>query len=312
MELFITTVNQMALLFTFIALGYLLGKTKYISAGTEKMLSRLEMALFMPALNLNTFIKNCTPENLSEWKWIILFGAAVGLASMPIATLLSKLVTNDNYLQKIYTYGLCISNFGFMGNAVVAAIFPDMLFQYMLFTMPFTVMIYTWAVPFLLLNDSDGTKKRSPRDIAKSLFNPPFVCLFIGAAIGLIGIRLPEFITSTMSAAAGCYSPVAMILTGLTIAAKDFRKMLEHKSIYPVILLRLIIIPVIAAIAFSFISIPKTFYVCLVVFLSLPLGLNTIVIPEAYGKDTSAAAGMTVVSHILATVTVPLIFSIFL
>lgn len=302
----------MALLFTFIALGFLLGKMKYISAGTEKMLSRLEMAIFMPALNLNTFIKNCTLENLSEAGWIILFGAAVGLVSMPIATLLARLVTKDNYLRKIYTYGLCISNFGFMGNAIVAAVFPDMLFQYMLFTMPFTVMIYVWAVPFLLLNDSDGNSKRSPREIVRSLFNAPFVCLFIGAAIGLIGLKLPSFVTSTMSAAADCYSPIAMILTGLTIAAKDPRRMLAHKSIYPVIFLRLIVIPVIVATIFSFIPLPRVFYVCLVVFLSLPLGLNTIVIPEAYGKDTSAASGMTVISHILATITVPIIFSIFL
>jgi predicted permease len=40
----------------------------------------------------------------------------------------------------------------------------------------------------------------------------------------------------------------------------------------------------------------------------MPLGLSTIVIPGGYGKDTSVAAGMTLVSHLLSAVTIPCIF----
>ena len=40
----------------------------------------------------------------------------------------------------------------------------------------------------------------------------------------------------------------------------------------------------------------------------MPLGLNTLVIPAAYGKDTSAAAGMALVSHLLSCITIPLVF----
>jgi predicted permease len=40
----------------------------------------------------------------------------------------------------------------------------------------------------------------------------------------------------------------------------------------------------------------------------MPLGLNTLVIPAAYGKDTSAAAGMALVSHFLSCISIPLVF----
>ena len=33
---------------------------------------------------------------------------------------------------------------------------------------------------------------------------------------------------------------------------------------------------------------------CTVCSLAMPLGLNTIVVPNAYGKDTTVAAGMTI------------------
>jgi predicted permease len=42
----------------------------------------------------------------------------------------------------------------------------------------------------------------------------------------------------------------------------------------------------------------------------MPLGLNTVVIPSAYDKDTSDAAGLALVSHILACITIPVIFSL--
>ena len=54
----------------------------------------------------------------------------------------------------------------------------------------------------------------------------------------------------------------------------------------------------------------QTAYICGLCSLAMPLGLNTIVIPSAYGKDTSVAAGMAVISHLLAVVTIPVIFAI--
>ena len=55
-------------------------------------------------------------------------------------------------------------------------------------------------------------------------------------------------------------------------------------------------------------GIDEKFIICTVCTLAMPLGLNTIVVPSAYGKDTSVAAGMALVSHILSIISIPLIF----
>ena len=60
----------------------------------------------------------------------------------------------------------------------------------------------------------------------------------------------------------------------------------------------------------SFLKIPETIYLCALCSLAMPLGLNTIVIPSALCKDTSVAAGMTVISHMLSCVTIPIVFAI--
>ena len=41
---------------------------------------------------------------------------------------------------------------------------------------------------------------------------------------------------------------------------------------------------------------------------AMPMGLNTIVIPAAYGKDTTDAAGLALVSHVFSILTIPLAF----
>ena len=158
MTVFNATVDRMVFLFVFIGIGFLLGKVGFLPKGSEKILSKLENAVFIPALVLGTFIEKCTPEVLSEAKWLLLFSIAALAVVIPLTLLLTRLVTKDSYIRKIYTYGLCFANFGFMGNAVVEALFPDIFFEYLVFTLPLWAAIYLWGVPALLL-DSDGGEK---------------------------------------------------------------------------------------------------------------------------------------------------------
>ena len=46
-------------------------------------------------------------------------------------------------------------------------------------------------------------------------------------------------------------------------------------------------------------------------FLAMPLGLNTIVIPAAYGGDTSTGASCALISSTLAVITIPVLFLLF-
>ena len=41
-----------------------------------------------------------------------------------------------------------------------------------------------------------------------------------------------------------------------------------------------------------------------------PLGLNTVVFPEAFGGDPSTGASMAMISHTLCVLTIPLMFTL--
>ena len=48
----------------------------------------------------------------------------------------------------------------------------------------------------------------------------------------------------------------------------------------------------------------------MVCYLGMPLGLSSVIIPTAYGKDTSEAATLALVSHVLCVATIPVIFTL--
>ena len=308
MSVFTTTLNQIFFLFGFIVIGYILVKLKVLNEGSATVLSKLENTVFIPALVMGTFIENFTIETIgSAWK-LLSASFIIACIAIPFAILVSKLVTKDKYLQKIYTYGLSFSNFGFMGNAVVSSLFPDVFFEYLIFTLLLWIFIYLWGVPRLLIADSG--KKNTFAESLKSFINPMFVGMLIGMVIGLSNIHLPEWAMSLISVSGDCMSPVAMILTGVVVSSISLKKTFTNVRIYIVSIVRLIIMPVVFIVAASFIEMPETTYICALCSLAMPLGLNTIVVPSALGKDTTDAAGMAVISHLLSCITIPLIFSI--
>lgn len=306
MDIFQSTLSQTVFLFSLIIIGYILGKGKFIPEQSSAVLAKFENIVFLPALILNTFIESFTVDQLVAARDLMLVSFAIIFASIPIAVVISKILAKDKYTQNIYAYGLVFSNFGFMGNAVVSAIFPEIFFEYLLYTLPLWIMAYVWGVPVLLIAGSG--EKQSPKERAKAFANPMLIAMVIGMLIGVTGIHIPQWTANIISSLGSCMSPVAMLLTGVTVSKIQLKKTLLNFKIYLVSVIRLLLIPLVFLLAAKIIPFSKTIFTCAACALAMPLGLSPVVVPSAYGKDTSTAAGLTVVSHLLSCITIPVIF----
>ena len=304
---FTATLGQMVFLLILLAAGFLLVRAKFIQPQAAGVLSKLENMLLIPAFVMATFLEKFTLETLSTaWKFF-LGGFAVAAVFILISIPLVRLCTRDHFLRRIYLYGLSFSNFGFMGNAVVAAVFPEILPDYLVFTMAFWVLINLWGAPVLLMGE-DAAERPTFGKRMLSLVNPLFVAMVVGILLGVSGWKIPTFVSGAVNAVGNCMSPIAMLLTGMTVAFIDFRRVFRTGSIWTVTFLRLLAYPLIGIVAFHFLPFPAVFEQCAVCVLAMPLGLNTVVIPSAYGRDPTAAAGMALVSHALSIITIPVMF----
>ena len=325
MDLFIPTLGKMVYLVAFILIGYLLARFGAIKTEAAGMLSKLENIVFIPALMISTFMSDFSVSELkSSWK-LVLFSIAIEMVFLPLSLWVGRKCSKDPSEQKILAYGLAFSNFGYMGHAVVQAIFAQYFREYVLFTLPLYVIIYVWAVPALLMpnEQKQGWKKK-----VAAVFNGKVIGMLVGMAIGLlrssftdliplvaeggvpdtVGAALINSVFSVIKTAGDCMSPVAMLLMGITIASIDLSKVFRAWDIYLVTFLRLAVYPLVGFGILVFLDIPDVYKLCAVCALAMPLGLSNVVIPAAYGMDTTKAAAMALVSHLISIATIPLMF----
>ncbi len=307
MDVLNSTINQMLVLFTFMALGYFLNFKGILPLNTSLAVSRLETNVLVPCLVFNTFYKYCTVKNMSE-KWLyIVYGMAITLVSIVIGILLSRLFAKDDYLQKIYTYSFAVANFSFMGNAVVLGIFgEDVLFDYMIFTLPLCLYVYSFGTASLI------PKKDNKGFSFKVFLNPICISMLLGALAGLTNFWIPKFLVTSISQAGACMSPLAMILTGFVVANYSFKTLASKVKIYIASILRLIILPLAFVLVLKLLKTDSTIIMLTLCATAMPLGLNTVVFPAAYGGDTTPGASMALISHLMSIITIPIMFAIFI
>lgn len=307
MQVFSATLNQMFVLFTFMALGYFLNWKGILPLNTSIAVSRLETNVLVPCLVFNTFYKYCTIENMKE-KWLyIVYGTAIMLVSIVLGVVLSRVFAKDDYLRKIYTYSFAVANFSFMGNAVVLGVFgEDVLFDYMIFTLPLCLYVYSFGTASLIPKEKDKGFS------FKVFLNPICVSMLLGALAGLSGIPLPKFLVTSIAQAGACMSPLAMILTGFVVANYSFKTLASKGRIYVASILRLIVIPLAFVLVLKLLNTDSTIIMLTLCATAMPLGLNTVVFPAAYGGDTTPGASMALISHIMSIITIPIMFSLFI
>ena len=305
MQTFVAVFDQMLFLFTCILIGFFLRRTGVIPEESATVVSRIESIVCIPALILSVTLNNNDIGIMKTHSVALLYAAAVVLLSCAIGCLLAPKLTDDLRHLGIFRYSLVFANFGFMGQSVIQGVFgDDMLFAYLIFQLPAAIVLYTFGVAWL-------TEKKSKLSW-KLLLNPAYVSMAIGMFVGLSGYKLPSFMTKTISGFASCYSPLAMILTGIVIAKHDIKKLFYAKNIYIVTLIRLIFMPLLFYGLCQLVHASRQIVILVLTFSAMPLGLNTIIYPAATGGDEMPGASMAVISNIMGLVTVPLIFSLVL
>ena len=293
----------------FIAAGFVLGRLKVLPEGAALVLSRLESNLFIPAMILNAFIRNCTLQSIAQAYPAMLLSVALEMVLIIISRPLSGLFAKGGYERDLYRYELIYPNTGFFGYALVQAVFgPETLYHFMLFVLPMTMGCYTIGVSLLTPGGSD------PKAQWKRLLNPSMISIAVGIALGLLGFGevMPTFLSDAISAGAAIFSPLAMLLTGITVSGFALKDLLGDVRSYLVILLRMIVFPVLL-LGIAYLSGASDQILIFALFVhALPLGLNPVIYPPQYGKDARPGASMALISTVLSLLILPLFYALLL
>jgi len=320
MEIFNLTLSQMLMMFTLILVGFIIRKKNIVPDNSYVTIAKLETFVLTPSLNLYNQLTKCTVENFVKNSNLMLYGLTLVLIAVAIAYPASALFVRNSkgdakaeYQRNIYKYALTFGNFGFMGNFIVLGIWGnDVFYRYSMFTLPISIICSAWGLYILIPKDSGN--RSFWKNLKKGIITPPIIALVIGMICGLcnLGRFFPSFIMSALSNASGCMGPLAMILAGVVIGGYDFKSLILNKKVYVVSFIRLFIIPAVFVLALKAIGTSEDIISLALIAFATPLGMNTIVYPGAYGGDTKTGASMTMISHVLSVLTIPLMYLIFI
>lgn len=197
---------------------------------------------------------------------------------------------------------MIVPSYGYIGYALAESLFGvDGLLNFIIFTIPFTVYIYTVAYPKL-------TKCGFS---LKGLLNASAVSIAIGMVIGISGISLPGFAEDVIAKGNACMAPVSMLLTGIVISEFNLKDILKIRGIYGTVLIRLVVIPLAVGTILNLFGIRYDYTALAVLLAALPCGLNTVIFPKFANENCEIGAGLALVSTVCACGFIPAVFAVF-
>lgn len=302
MTTFTVTLSQMITFFLFMLAGYILRKAGKMPGISPDAISTLLLYLFMPATCYKTFAEHCTAQVLLSKTSLIVAGFAVLLCCFGIGWLVSRLLTDDVRRREVCIFTLIVSNLGYVGYPLVEAVFGgEVLFDFMVFCMPFNLFIYSFGM--YLLNPQ---KKLT----VKIFSSPTILAILAGILVGLTGITLPAPICGAIDAASAAMAPCAMIVTGLVLADIPLRQTFTDWRSYVLTAIRLIGLPALfIGIALLF-HLPNDLSRIVTCMLCLPAGLNCVVFARSYGGDSISGAKVCFLSSLFGMGTIPLFYAV--
>lgn len=142
--------EQLLILYIFVISGYAIGKLKKDKASHSDILSVLLVNLLLPCKVFNTFSKNFTVDYL-KGNYTHLFASLILIGVvLTVAFLLSRLLTKHPYERRVYQYSLSITNYSYLGYALIESVFGEAsLTGFIFFGIPFIVYTYTFGYALL-------------------------------------------------------------------------------------------------------------------------------------------------------------------
>lgn len=292
-------IENVAVLLIFGVIGWFLGKRHILTSQNLKLLSVLEVWVFLPCNSLQSFSRNFTVAYISERYPLIIVSVIVLVSLMALnAIVIPKIIkTGGTYRQHVLQYSLTVANFGYMGYALIQGAYGDlMLLNAQVFALPMS--IYTSTEGYRLLTNSGKVS-------LKKLISPMIVAIFIGCILGLTGIQMPRVLADVVSKGSACMGPISMLLAGITVSDYPLDHILKDKQAYVVSFLRLLVIPLVLCLLLSRVC-PREIVLVAVLLYAMPCGLNTIVYPRMIGEDCRPGASMALISTVASLATIPI------
>ena len=283
-----------------IAVGILCSKTKLISAASNKDLSKFVLQVVNPVVIFMSYQTDYRTELVRN----LLLTFVISIGAMGTAIAFSYLFVRRKQGREfeIERFSAVYSNCGFMGIPLVNAVYGDEgVFYLTAFITVFNLIVWTHGVILI-------SGEKNFRQVVKVFYSPTIIAIFLGIITFFLRFRLPASVAEALGLIKEINTPIAMIVSGVTIAGTNVMKMLKNYRVYYVCLLKLIIMPLIVAVPIALLTgVDETVRMTVLIAAAAPPATMCTLLSLRYGKNSIYASEIFAAGTILSVVTLPLV-----
>ncbi len=298
METAITVSFQVAVMFILISFGFMCSKFKIISNDVNKQLSNFVITVVNPVLMFVSYQKEFKLELVRG----LLTSSVLALASSVMLILFSMLFVRKkgNKEWNIERFAIAYTNCGFMGIPLIDSLYgSDGIFYLTAYITIFNILMWTHGV--LLVSETKDTK-----EILRAFKSPSLIAIAVGLILFFLKVSLPDIIIKPMNYIAGLNTPLAMVVSGVTIAQTNILSAIKKPRVYFIALLKLLVIPLIVMLIFKPFNISEPVLNTILIASACPTAASTIMFAYKFNKNAFYASEVFALSTLLSAISLPL------
>ena len=298
------SVNQLAVLFILLALGFAGCRLKALTPETGQILTKLVFNITLPCTMLSSAITGELGIGALDTLLFILKVILVYFIYLAIALPLSRVFGGNKRLRGLYAFMMIFANVAFMGIPVASAVFgPDAVFYISVFGIPFWISSFTFGSA-LVAGKAD---KFEP----KSLLTPVFITSMLVVPLALLNFRAPDIIVDALGLAGSITTPASMLIIGVTLAQEPIKAVFKNVRLYPIAFIKLIVIPTVVWLILRLFLTDPYILGILVLLSAMPTAAIAAMFAIEHKNNETVASGGVFITTLFSGITIPLIIHIF-
>lgn len=296
-----TLFNQTVVMLILIITGIICFKTGIISKAGNKELSNLVLSVVNPVVIFMAYQTEYDSELVKNLLMAFLLSVISFAIMIAGAYILVPAKIRNSEIER---FSSIYSNCAFMGIPLIQALFGSIgVFYLTAYLTVFNFMIWTHGI--ILLSGEKDFKK-----VLKVLYSPVILSIVVGIIMFFLQIKLPSVMSKALEFVADLNTPLAMIVSGVTMADANIISLIKKKRIYYTSFLKLVLFPALIVIVFAlpiFSGVDSDVRTSIIIAASAPSAAMCTLQCIRIGKDSLYASEIFAFTTVFSIISLPLI-----
>ena len=303
MDIALKVLEQVAVIFILIGVGFFCVKVKFIDRNGVAQMTNILLTFVTPCVLIQSYqAKVYTSELAMGLLWGAIFSAISIVGTTFVSNLLFRKEETNRY--RINRFASVYSNCGFMAIPLLQSVLgADGVFYGSSYLAIFTVLYWTLGA----YTFSENTKELSLKNV---VLNIGVIATVVSVLLFVFEIKLPNIVMQPIGFLAGLNTPIAMIILGSYLAGLNFKEVIKSGGIYAVSFLRLLVFPLLSLGICMLLKLDEGVAQAIMISSACPTAAVTTLFAVRFKMDAGYSAQIVSVTTLLSIITIPLVMLI--